>query len=174
MSDLAPARAGTRSGWRRWLVPGFLLVSLALNVFLVSALVGRYARDHGPGPEGPIGFRGLTDGLPQAARETVRDSFRARRGEIRQERQELRAARRAVQEALAADPYDPDAARRAFGALREASGELARLAQDSLVEAAGRLPAAQRRELLERRERAPRPPRNRPDGPPGPPPGGRD
>ncbi|BBK38715.1 hypothetical protein STAQ_37930 [Allostella sp. ATCC 35155] len=174
MSDLASPSTGWRAGWRRWLVPGFLLVSLALNVFLVSALVGRYARDHGPGPGAPIGFRGLTDGLPQEARETVRDSFRARRTEIRQERQELRAARRAVQEALAADPYDPDAARRAFGALREASGELARLAQDSLVEAAGRLPASQRRELLDQRERPPRPPRDRPDGPPGPPPGGRD
>ena len=170
MSDLAPTVPSAPPRWRRWLVPGCLLVSLALNVFLVSGLVGRYARDHGPGPEMMMGFRGITDGLPDSARETVRESFRARRGEIGRERRDLREARRRVADALAAEPFDPAAARRAFEGLREANGELARVAQDALVEAAAKLPPQQRREILERRPRTPRPPPG--DGPPpGPPPG---
>ncbi|WP_374440571.1 periplasmic heavy metal sensor [Stella sp.] len=171
MSDVLPATpAASPPRWRRWLLPGCLLVSLAVNVFLVSALVGRYARDHGPGPEMLVGFRGLTEGLPESARDTLRESFRARRGEIGRERRDLREARRRVVDALAAEPFDAAAARQAFEGLRDANGELARIAQDALIEAAGRMPAQERRELLQRRVRHPRQPGEGP--PPGPPGGG--
>ncbi|BBK41261.1 hypothetical protein STVA_12810 [Allostella vacuolata] len=179
MSDpgVPAARAAVpgAGGWRRWLVPGCLLASLAFNVFLGSALLGRYTHDQARGDPGGVfpGFRSFAESLPPPSREAVRDSFRARRGELGRERRELRQARQQVMQALSADPYDAGAARRAFDTLRRADDGLARVAQEAIVEAAGKLSAEQRRELGEhRRPRTPRPPPG--DAPPpGPPPGGR-
>ncbi|BBK30144.1 putative membrane protein [Stella humosa] len=178
-----PPPAAARAGWRRWLLPAALLLSLAFNVFLGSALVGRFAHDQTRGdPTMLTGFRSFAEGLPANARETVRDSFRARRGEISRERRELREARQRVTQALAAEPFDAGAARRAFDSLRHANDGMARVTQEAVVEAAGKLPVELRREMQERRPRAPRerPPGDRlpvtgPGGPPhdGPPPGPR-
>ncbi len=152
--DGNPAR---RRNWRSWLLPAGLLVSLAFNVFLGSALVGRYAHDQSRGDSSFIGFRQFADALPAPAREKVRESFRARRAELRQERGDLRNARDQVMRALAADPYDAAVARSAFERLRNASIDMSRVAQEAIVEAAGNLPAELRRDLAERRPRGPRP-----------------
>lgn len=155
VQDEAPP--GRRAGWRVWLLPVALLASLAFNVFLGSSLVGRFAHDRARGDSSTIGFREFARDLPAEAREKVRESFRARRGELRQERHDLRQARDRVIRALVADPYDEAAARTAFESLRQANADLSRVAQEAIIEAAANLPVELRRDLADRRPNRGRP-----------------
>ena len=163
---------GRPARWRQWLLPAVLLLSLAFNVFLGSALVGRYAHDRSRGDPSLTNFREFADALPASAREKVRESFRARRSALRKERGDLREARSRVMRALSADPYDEAAARLAFEQLRQANNDMSRVAQEAIVDAAGKLSAELRRDLVERRPRGQRSPEDRPR-PGGAPPGAR-
>ncbi|MGE0717508.1 MAG: periplasmic heavy metal sensor [Alphaproteobacteria bacterium] len=147
-------------GWRRWLLPAGLLASLALNVFLGSALVGRYTHDRARGePWMLASLREFAERLPPSARETTRETLRARRAMLGAQRQELRDARFAVARALGAEPFDRAAAAGAFARLREATQAISVTTQEAIVDAAARLPVEARRELIERSPRSQRQPR---------------
>ena len=144
------------AGPLRWV----LLVSLCLNLFLGGFLVARavyhvpfhhHAREfHGPF----IGPRAMMRNASGPAGDAMRAALRRHAGELRAQRQRLGEARRAVRAALVAEPFDAQALARAFSDLRGTTTESQRLMHQVLLEVAGTLPAAERRELL-------------PDGPPG-------
>lgn len=144
---------------RRWLLPTALVVSVAANLFLGSILVGQFTHQRTQSELGVFqSFRRFTETMPKETREIVRESFVARRADMRKQRGELREARAAVRAALGADPYDRKAAEGAFERLRQANEALSQSAQEALIEAAAKLPPDQRRRIAEVRE-PPRPQR---------------
>jgi Spy/CpxP family protein refolding chaperone len=146
-----------------------LLLSIALNVALATALVsyapwkhgGRDPRHGGPVP-GLLDLRAFRRSLPEARQAIVETAFAAHRDALRPRLGALFAARRAVREAIRAEPFDRATLDAAFAALRAAETEAATEAQallgDVLVSAT---PEERRRlaELMPRRmvrERGPR------------------
>ncbi|MGE0724545.1 MAG: periplasmic heavy metal sensor [Alphaproteobacteria bacterium] len=139
---------------RRWLLPTALVASLAANVFMGSVLVGQFAHQRTQSDFGVFqSFRRFTETMPSETRDIVRESFLARRPDMRRNRAVLREARTAVRTALAAEPYDRAAVERAFERLRQANEALSHSAQEAIIEAAGKLPPDQRRRIAEVRER---------------------
>ena len=125
-----------------------LIASLAVNLFLVGFLVsGVVARQ----PVGGFGIGALREAaavLPEAAQTDLRTAFEAEGEEIRLHIEGVVDARWAVREAFLDEPYDPDRVRRALGRLREETGSVQRILQDTLAEAAADLTREERREFL--------------------------
>lgn len=146
MSDTSnsPARDPARIG--AWL-KGVLLASLMLNLVIVGAIAGRTIFHRpwgGHGAHDRLGIMEFARGLPSDRQQVVRDFVRAERPRMRPLRQEARAARRELGQALAAEQLD----RTGVDALAEkvAGAELkVRLeALRVLVDLAGKLTPAER------------------------------
>jgi len=142
---------------RRWLIIG-LIVSLTVNLALAGFVIGRMSR---PGPAPGVldpslslfrVIRELPDERRDNFRPTMREHFRALRVDIRR----MRAAQRGINEALAQEPFEPEALN---GALQEFRAALLDGQQDNhqvLVEVAATMTPEERRMLLEAMKR-PRP-----------------
>lgn len=124
---------------RKWLGPA-LLVSLVINLFLVAAIAAgairnmdRGGRDHAA----PMGLPHhiIARQLSGEEREKLKAVMRENRSELRPLFRDMRQARQALSEAIAADPYDPEAAKAAFAELRAGMDALATQSQDILVQA---------------------------------------
>ena len=124
---------------RSWL----LVVSLALNLFLVGLMAG-HRLSPPPIPEAVPGtvfadLRRMADVLPAETRGEVRQLFEAHRPEIIRGLMAMRAARDDIRDILLTDPYDPEALQTAFDALRDRTAEVQSVVHAALVEVAGRL-----------------------------------
>lgn len=144
---------GGRDRRCRWLAVA-LTASLAVNLFVLGLVVGGPLFRGAPPPDAPVlGDRALP--TPRAIiRALGPERGRALLQEVRRQLdgmperiREVRAARRAVAEAMRRDPYDPDAVRAAFARLRRAHSEVAEALQEPLVAALGRLSAQERAQL---------------------------
>ncbi len=111
MTDIsAQAASGQRSSpsrWGRWL----LIASLAFNVLVIGAMVGRaYHFRHGAAVVAPVGggpnLVGFVGTLPADRRATVWTSTGAERRALRPLRAAVREARAVLREALATEPFD--------------------------------------------------------------------
>ena len=94
----------------RWLVIA-LVVSLVLNLALVGFLVGAAGRPppwRSPGFDATAGFSRLVRFLPEERRAAVFGNGDDLRREIRQSLRTMRQAQHGIEEALAAEPFDPD------------------------------------------------------------------
>jgi len=106
----AQAASGQRpspSRWGRWL----LIASLAFNVLVIGAMVGRaYHFRHGAAVVGPVGggpnLVGFVGTLAADRRVTVWTSTGTERRELRPLRAAMREARAVLREALATEPFD--------------------------------------------------------------------
>ena len=153
MSDsITPSLPEPRPVVKTWLVIA-LVVSVAFNLFALGFIAARALRPRDPhamhGPfMGPHGL--MKDGLgPQG--EPMIDKVMARHGQsLRNERGELRQARRAVRDALLSEPFDAAQLERALAALRARTDSSQTRMHEALVELARSLPLEQRK-LLARR-----------------------
>lgn len=126
---------------RRWLVLGVL--SGVLNLFLIGFLVGRQA--FGPGGCGPRGFmRGPHMAFHDRVKPEDRARLRQRLGEVRQAREQVRAA-------LLREPYDPAQLETALSSLRRRSDEVQDDMHRMLLEGAAKLSPDERRRLADSR-----------------------
>jgi uncharacterized membrane protein len=127
---------------RRWLVLGVL--SAVLNVFLIGFLAGRQA--FGPGGCGPRGV--MRGGSRAAFHERVKPEDRARLrqllGDVRQSREQVRAA-------LRREPYDPAQLEAALSGLRKRSADVQEDMHRVLLESASKLSPEERRRLADSR-----------------------
>lgn len=132
-----------------------LIVSLALNLFLVGAVVGGLVVGQRLRAERPALARGgpalwaAARDLPPEHRAAYRDVLRGEGGEVRQR---LRAAREARVEAwrgLAAEPLDPAAVRRQLAAARTLDTEARGTLEDRIVTFAMSLPPQDRAVFVE-------------------------
>lgn len=101
-------------GGRIWL----LRISLAFNAFFVALIVAHMLRPHleppHPAPETSGIVARLTAALPPQDAAQFRARLDARRGDFDPQRARIDAARQALLEAIARDPFDPDAVRQAL------------------------------------------------------------
>lgn len=103
--------------WAKWL----LSISLALNFVVVGLAVGAamkfHKHGHSHGGSATIGqiMRALPDDSKGAARRMLHDA----RPDFKALRAERKAAKLAVAEVIEATPFDADAVREAFSALRD-------------------------------------------------------
>lgn len=137
---------------RRW--AWVLVGSLALNLFLVAVIgVHSLQTDRPSGRIGPIDRAAAQAVLPEADRSRV-DAIWETHGEtLRVAIQDFRQARRDVEAALYADPFDPTALQRAHDALAERSGAARQTYEKLVLELAQALPAELRRKYFEAGQR---------------------
>ncbi|MCE7997431.1 MAG: periplasmic heavy metal sensor [Rhodobiaceae bacterium] len=124
---------------RKWLGPA-LLVSLVINLFLVAAITAGIVRNMDRDRRGhasPLGLphHVVARQLSGEEREKLKAAMRENRSELRPLFRDMRQAREALSVAIAADPFDPDAAKAAFAELRTGMDAIATQSQDILVQA---------------------------------------
>ncbi len=133
----------------RWL----LVASLALNLVFATAL-GTWLLTHrmhgGSGSLSGAGFpspRALHRHLNDAERTALRAALESRRELFREQAREARTARRDVEQALLAEPFERDVLDAAMQRVRLHSGGLAEHAQQAIVELATSMDAEGRQRL---------------------------
>jgi uncharacterized membrane protein len=134
-----------------------LVVSLALNVFALGALASAWVLG-GPGfgashrPARFIGLplpRQLQAALPERDHGLLRTTLDAHRPEIRTRIRAIFAARRAVADAIRAEPFDRARLEAALAALREKEGATAEEAHRMMTDLAAKLDAGGRAKVAE-------------------------
>jgi len=99
--DMTPA---PKRRWTRWVLIG----SLAMNVLVIGVVIGTVWRQPvrmPPTLSGNEGMSALVRAMPQATRDTLRDTARARRDQSAALRNQSRQLRRELIEALQAEPF---------------------------------------------------------------------
>lgn len=135
-------------------LPVWLIVSLIANALLIGLLIGGGLgqRKAGPPPASIGGeqalMRGLDQALPASERRDVRQAFRRAFAESRDERKQLRDARRELTRLFANEPYDAEAVQTALADMRAADDAMKAKMHDLLAEQLGKLSVEQRRALI--------------------------
>lgn len=129
-----------------------LVVSLVLNLLVVGWLVGSWAL-HRPPMFGWRGLEHMAELVPETQRDEVEALIEARRAGFEAAREEVRAARQALDATMRADPFDRAAAEAAFATLSAAIGRMTGLVQETVLDIAETVPADVRRELADARAR---------------------
>jgi uncharacterized membrane protein len=133
------AKSETKKSWGGRIL---LILSLALNLFLVGLMAGgmMWGR-YGPGGMGPAGMGSLTGLSPKEIRRLASDEgtreklhavMKGTRSEFRPAMRQSFEAHRAIHEALKTNPYDPKALTDAFELSRQADDKMRRLSQDTV------------------------------------------
>lgn len=133
-----------------------LAVSLALNLAVAGVVVGAVVH----GPPGPpamvrdLGFGPFAAALTEGDRRALRDAFLARRPDLRVARRAMREDLAAMSAALRADPFRPEDVRAAMdrGALRTA--ELLAVGRTLLIDHVLALTPEARRAMADRLDEA--------------------
>lgn len=137
-----------------------LFGSLAVNLFLGGLMVGRLL-DHGP-PFGPPHAHGggpppepggppfwMRRAIGPDGAETLEKVWRAHAAEIDPLRADLRKAREAVSDALAAEPFDPNVYADSLDTVQDRAGRMLRAINAAMVDLAKNLTPEQRRQMVE-------------------------
>ena len=131
----------------KWLGIG-LVASLALNLFVIGAWVGKIARHERPETE-RVTLGAMTDSLSPEGRKLLRAAMHMNRKEAIPIFKELNAARDRANDALDASPYDPEAYAAALRDLRTYSEAGQTLLHATLVDVVGRLSPGDRHRLAQ-------------------------
>jgi uncharacterized membrane protein len=133
-----------------------LAVSVMVNLFCLGWFVSRsslplrarmqqHGRDDGGG--GPRGFlhrSGLRDAGPD-----VQAILKRQRSELHDHSRAIGEARHQAQEALSAEPFEPERLQRSFGEVREQTASMQAAMHKALEDVAGKLNAEQRKRLAD-------------------------
>ncbi|MDQ7249016.1 periplasmic heavy metal sensor [Dongia sedimenti] len=156
----------------KWLI-GVAAVSLCINLFLVGLMAGHWI--YGPGflgrggPDGPRrGIEAMIAGVPEDLRPMIKQKFDAAKPQFQAQREQIRTVRDKLAAAAEADPFDPAAFDQAFGEFQQAMDGMGAIAHQTIREILPQIPAAQRKQLVEKWSKRWG---KGPDGPPPPPPG---
>ena len=154
MTDINPADPQRKKERRQKWILGGLIVSLAINLFVVGAYATfRIGSHRGFGGE----MRAIVHAVPDDARKELRKKFRARRGEMRDLRdmasRETAGALKNLAAALRQEPFDKDAAAaildRAQSRVVDSGERVLRRGWGDVVDILGGLSLEERRELAE-------------------------
>ncbi len=145
----------------KWLLVLFVL-SLALNLALVGFLLGRSSADF-RGGDPTRGFpRWAMMEMSQERRESLRPTFSRHRADMRRQLRDMRDHHRALQTAVAADPYDPAGLAAALADMRAAHARVESTNHAAFRDFVSQLSPAERQRLAEQlgrpHPRHPRPP----------------
>lgn len=160
-----------------------LIASLVVNALLVGLVIGgslgkhdERHRGHRGGGDDFMIARELQSIVPESRNSEIRQAFREAFMQSRGQWREKREARRAMADAISAEPFEQAALDEAFARMRKADEALTRNFQETLVTQIADLSDAERAELAawleeverERRERREERRGRRGDGPPPP------
>jgi hypothetical protein len=110
-------------------------------------------------------------GVPEDLRPMIKQKFDAAKPQFQAQREKIRAVRDKLAAAAEADPFDPTAFDQAFGEFQQAMEGMGTLAHQTIREILPQIPAAQRKQLVEKWSKRWGKGPDGPDGPPPPPPG---
>lgn len=132
-----------------------LFVSLALNVFMVGAVVGglvvgqKFRADRPAMARGGQPLWAAANTLPPEQRRAYRKLLRGEAGEVRDGMREARAARAQAWRQLGAEPFDPAATRASLGVARAREAQVRADVEGRIVDFAAGLPSAERARLAQ-------------------------
>lgn len=129
-----------------------LFASVALNIALVGFMAGRLA-----GGAPPFGMRHghfgpssrMLEGASPATRDLLREAFASRQDALRTPREAVRARRKALLDAVVAEPFDRARTLAAFEAFQAADAELRGAHAGVVIDVMAKLPLTERRALIE-------------------------
>jgi uncharacterized membrane protein len=134
-----------------------LAVSVGLNLAVLGAVAGSFWHDSGMGGRGEmvrdLGFGPFGEALGQDDRRALREWLKGRAPELRSANSQRYADLAAVQAALRAQPFDPDALRAALGAMRGRMESQLALGHEALTDVILAMPDGERLALADRLER---------------------
>ena len=134
-----------------------LAVSVGLNLSILGAVAGSFWHDGSAGGRGEmvrdLGFGPFGEALGQDDRRALREWLKARAPELRSANSQRYADLAAVQAALRAQPFDPDALRAALGAMRGRMESQLALGHEALTDVILAMPDGERLALADRLER---------------------
>ena len=138
-------RWATTPRWAKWA----LGISLAINFIIIGVAIGATARFHKHGHQhgGVASIGQIMRALPSDRRDSARGLMKAKRAELKAVRAERRGVHQALAAAIAADPFDPTAARAAFAAMRDKDNLAKSAAHEIMVEVMGLLTDEERDEV---------------------------
>lgn len=125
-----------------------LLVSAALNIALISFMAGRLAGGAPPRPEGPPGPARILEKATPEVRAMLREAFIARGDAIAPKRRDVGERRRALRDAILAEPFDRARVEAAYGAFRSAEQDLQNLHGAIVIDVLAKLPIEERKDLI--------------------------
>ena len=142
-----------------------LIASIALNLLVAGALVGRWTRPAGPPP-----LSWTLQSVAPEPREQLRGKLRGRQAEVRPLRENMHRAMQDVRAAAATEPLDTAALTAALENARDAQTQYQAFLHGNVVEILASLPVEQRmavlRRTLEQNGRGEKRKSPRPPGPP--------
>ncbi|MEO9969774.1 MAG: periplasmic heavy metal sensor [Hyphomonadaceae bacterium] len=131
--------------------PVILLVSLAINLVLIGLVAGSLLnRSSDDRPAARHGTLAERPDVSPSVRRAVNNALRSARTGVPEARQRNEDARRALYGVLTADVFDPDAARTAFGVMRDAETAFQMETQESLIQAMSEMSAEERASIARR------------------------
>ena len=133
----------------------FLVLSLALNLFLGGVMVAWHMRPPPPRPPGPWFERmihGMSGELSPADRDILQTSYQARRPDLDRMDKEVQAARERVGAAMRAQPYDPATLEQAMAEARDAREPVVESVEQAVAEAAAKMSPEGRMKLSDWRK----------------------
>lgn len=141
-----------------------LIVSIALNLLIAGALIGRWTRPAGPPP-----LSWALQSVAPETREQLRGKLRGQRTDVQPLRENIRKAMEGVREAAATEPLDTAALTEALEDARDAQQAYQAFLHGNVVEILASLPVEQRMAVLRRiLEQNGRGEKRKPPHPPGP------
>ena len=140
----------------KWLL-GAAIVSLCLNLFLVGSELAERMHGRMGGPEGKGGGMIMAT-VPPELKDVIREKLKARGPEFQAERDNIRAIKVQVADALAAEPFDAAKLDAVLVNLEKSAGTILHLSQQGLSTIAAELTPEQRHQWAEGwRKMGPRP-----------------
>jgi len=148
MSSTAVARPRSRAKI-------FLVVSIALNLFLGGMMIAWHMRPPPPPPPGPWFERmiqRMSMDLAPADRDLLQASYQAHRPDLDRMDKEVVAAREQVGAAMRAEPFDPAALEQAMANARDAREPVVEAVEQAVAEAAAKMSPEGRKKLADWRK----------------------
>ena len=155
----------------KWILAA-LVVSLGLNLFIAGTVVGHKLHRHPHEwsqrnkPDGDRKVFGFIDrmamALPREDRAVFMGKIDGYRAELKAADQKFRDARKKVQDAIAAEPFDRNALDTAFGEVSQRMADLQKVLHAALSDAVSALPPDARKRLAHWDKRPPRRDMDRP------------
>lgn len=129
-------------------VTAALLVSLAINIGLVSFMAGRMAGGAPLRPGGPAASVAFLDRATPETRALLRDAFIDRRNDARPPRVETGERRIALRDAVLAEPFDRARVEAAYAAFRAAEFDMHKVNGAIVIDVLAKLPLDERKALV--------------------------
>lgn len=142
-----------------------LVVSVALNLFFGGLMAGKALHAPEPPPGQIPNLRSLMDRLPDDDKARLKSIMEANQLQYRQEAHAFRESGQAVQAAARAEPFDPDALRRALAEHRAHWQAILQIRQEAFVDAMEKFSPETRHMLAQTLPGLREAPHKRPGGP---------